>query len=73
MLEDARQPAFGPDFHRLAETVLPFDRYRNGAFNLTLQTSEAKRRMAGFLAGGGQTRAMETGDLGGLAELLAPK
>lgn len=43
------------------------------AFGLTLQTSEAKRRMAEFLAGGGQTRAMETGDLGTLAEMLAPK
>jgi enoyl-CoA hydratase/carnithine racemase len=40
------------------------------AFNQTLPTSEAKRRMAGFLAEGGQTRAMETGDLGTLAELL---
>lgn len=41
------------------------------AFNLTLQTAEARRRMADFLAGGGQTRAMEVGDLGGLAEMLA--
>lgn len=41
------------------------------AFNLTLQTAEARRRMADFLAGGGQTRAMEAGDLGGLAEMLA--
>ena len=43
------------------------------AFNLTLQTTEAKRRMSDFLAQGGQTRAMETGDLGRLAEMLAPK
>jgi len=43
------------------------------AFNLTLGTDEAKRRMAGFLAGGGQTREMETGDLGRLAEMLAKK
>jgi enoyl-CoA hydratase/carnithine racemase len=43
------------------------------AFNQTLPTSEAKRRMAGFLAEGGQTRAMETGDLGTLAELLEKK
>lgn len=43
------------------------------AFGLTLQTGEAKRRMADFLAGGGQTRAMESGDLGGLAEALAKK
>jgi len=43
------------------------------AFNRTLETSEAKRRMAGFLANGGQTRAMETGDLGTLADLLADK
>lgn len=41
------------------------------AFNLTLQTAEARRRMADFLAGGGQTRTMEVGDLGGLAEMLA--
>jgi enoyl-CoA hydratase/carnithine racemase len=43
------------------------------AFNQTLPTSEAKRRMAGFLAEGGQTRAMETGDLGTLAEMLEKK
>ncbi len=43
------------------------------AFGRTLPTSEAKRRMAVFLAEGGQTRAMETGDLGTLAELLAKK
>jgi enoyl-CoA hydratase/carnithine racemase len=43
------------------------------AFNRTLPTSEAKRRMAEFLAQGGQTRAMETGDLGTLAEMLAKK
>jgi enoyl-CoA hydratase/carnithine racemase len=43
------------------------------AFNQTLPTSEAKRRMAGFLAQGGQTRAMETGDLGTLAEMLEKK
>lgn len=41
------------------------------AFNQTLATAEAKRRMAEFLAKGGQTRAMETGDLGTLGELLA--
>jgi enoyl-CoA hydratase/carnithine racemase len=43
------------------------------AFNQTLPTSEAKRRMAGFLSQGGQTRAMETGDLGTLAEMLEKK
>ncbi len=43
------------------------------AFNQTLETAEAKRRMAEFLAGGGQTRQMETGDLGTLAEMLAAK
>jgi enoyl-CoA hydratase/carnithine racemase len=43
------------------------------AFNETLPTGEAKRRMAEFLAQGGQTRAMETGDLGTLAEMLAKK
>lgn len=43
------------------------------AFGLTLPTAEAKRRMAEFLAQGGQTRAMETGDLGRLAETLAKK
>lgn len=43
------------------------------AFNQTLETDEAKRRMADFLSAGGQTRQMETGDLGTLAELLAPK
>jgi enoyl-CoA hydratase/carnithine racemase len=43
------------------------------AFGRTLPTSEAKRRMADFLAQGGQTRAMETGDLGTLAEMLARK
>jgi enoyl-CoA hydratase/carnithine racemase len=43
------------------------------AFNLTLQTGEARRRMAAFLSGGGQTRAMESGDLGGLAEMLQEK
>jgi enoyl-CoA hydratase/carnithine racemase len=43
------------------------------AFNRTLAASEAKRRMAEFLAVGGQTRAMETGDLGTLAETLAKK
>lgn len=43
------------------------------AFGVTLQTSEARRRMAAFLDGGGQTRAMESGDLGGLAEVLVKK
>jgi len=43
------------------------------AFNLTLPTAEARRRMADFLAQGGQTRAMESGDLGRLAEMLAKK
>ena len=43
------------------------------AFNLTLGTDEAKRRMAAFLAGGGQPREMESGDLGLLAVLLAKK
>ncbi len=43
------------------------------AFNLTLPTPEAKRRMAEFLARGGQTRQMETGDLGALAGTLAPQ
>jgi enoyl-CoA hydratase/carnithine racemase len=43
------------------------------AFNLTLQTAEAKRRMADFLALGGQTREMESGDLGRLAEILERK
>ncbi|MFN2378260.1 MAG: enoyl-CoA hydratase/isomerase family protein, partial [Candidatus Binatia bacterium] len=43
------------------------------AFNQTLPTAEAKRRMAAFLAEGGQTRAMETGDLGRLSEMLAKK
>lgn len=43
------------------------------AFNRTLQTAEAKRRMAEFLAQGGQTRAMEIGDLGTLGEILAKK
>lgn len=41
------------------------------AFNKTLPTSEAKRRMTEFLAQGGQTRRLESGDLGVLAELLA--
>jgi enoyl-CoA hydratase/carnithine racemase len=43
------------------------------AFNLTLPTAEAKRRMAEFLAIGGQTRTLETGDLGTLSELLSKK
>ncbi|MBI5504320.1 MAG: enoyl-CoA hydratase/isomerase family protein [Deltaproteobacteria bacterium] len=43
------------------------------AFNRTLATPETKRRMAEFLAKGGQTRQLEGGDLGGLAELLAAK
>ncbi|MFN2425346.1 MAG: enoyl-CoA hydratase/isomerase family protein [Candidatus Binatia bacterium] len=43
------------------------------SFNRTLATPEARRRMADFLAHGGQTRAMETGDLGSLAETLARK
>lgn len=43
------------------------------AFNQTLETSEAKRRMAEFLTIGGQTRQMETGDLGTLADLLSQK
>lgn len=33
------------------------------AFNRTLATPEAKRRMADFLASGGQTRAVESGNL----------
>ncbi|HYB99143.1 MAG TPA: enoyl-CoA hydratase/isomerase family protein [Candidatus Limnocylindrales bacterium] len=41
------------------------------AFNRTLPTPEAKQRMADFLAKGGQTRELETGDMGILAELLA--
>ncbi|HYC57204.1 MAG TPA: enoyl-CoA hydratase/isomerase family protein [Candidatus Binatia bacterium] len=40
------------------------------AFNRTLPTPEAKRRMADFLAKGGQTRELESGDMGILAELL---
>lgn len=43
------------------------------AFNLTLPTDEAKRRMAEFLARGGQTREMETGDLGLLSDILSPE
>ena len=38
-------------------------------FNLTLATAAARERMADFLAGGGQTREMETG-VGKLAALL---
>ncbi len=40
------------------------------SFTRTLATPEAKRRMAAFLAGGGQTREMETGDLGRLSEMF---
>jgi len=43
------------------------------AFNQTLPVPETKRRMAEFLAKGGQTRQMESADLGMLAELLAEK
>lgn len=40
------------------------------AFNQTLQTDAAKTRMAQFLSKGGQTREMETGDLGELGDLV---
>lgn len=43
------------------------------AFNLTLQTPDAKSRMATFLENGGQTRKMEAGDLGRLGEMFEKK
>lgn len=43
------------------------------AFNKTLPLPETKRRMAEFLAGGGQTRDVEKGDLGPLLRAFADK
>ncbi len=43
------------------------------AFNQTLPIPETRRRMAEFLANGGQTRELESADLGMLADMLAAK
>ncbi|HEY2774335.1 MAG TPA: enoyl-CoA hydratase/isomerase family protein [Candidatus Binatia bacterium] len=76
-----RIASFPPDAIRLAKALVNSAEHgveeglldEAHAFNQTLPTAEAKRRMAEFLALGGQTRAMETGDLGTLAETLAGK
>lgn len=76
-----RIASFPPEAVELAKTLVNSAEHgvKDGlldeahAFNLTLQTDEARRRMADFLAGGGQTRTMESGDLGALAEMLAKK